>query len=109
MTEKNEKKKQRTDEELLEALDRMEALEETLAMSDAEIEAEMRAEGRDPDEVGKRYVEHVKKLVGDAGPQRLAAGVSRNPKDLTLEELISPLRTSSFSPEKGRSVDRASP
>jgi hypothetical protein len=116
------KKTRRTDEELLQALERMEALEETAAMTDEQIEAEIRAKGGDPDAIGRRGVELVKKLAGegleggDGVPQRMAAGVSREqlekrlaerakdeptiaqalagrePKDLTLEELVALLR-----------------
>jgi hypothetical protein len=114
-------KKRRNDEELLEALERMEALEETAAMTDEQIAADLRAHGGDPDAIGQAGWELVKKRIesedaaGEA-PRRMAAGLSRDelekqlaerakneprvaqalagrdPKDLTLEALVALLR-----------------
>jgi hypothetical protein len=116
MTEKNEKKKKLNDEEFMRALENMEALEETIGMTDEQVAAEIRARGGDPEAVGRRAVELLEKLPGKKGPQRMAAGISRGQleaevaervkkekrvadalggrelKELTLEELVGLLR-----------------
>jgi hypothetical protein len=67
-------KKTRTDEEFLEALERMEALEETVAMTDEEIAEEIRRRGGDPEAIGKAGVELVERVLRGEGARKPSGG-----------------------------------
>jgi hypothetical protein len=67
-------KKRRTEKELLDALHDMEALEETAAMSDEQIAADIAASGGDPRAIGARGAAFANELHKKVLPRELLAG-----------------------------------